>query len=524
MQELRSLGFLFYDESRDLFDFHPILRSYLYGQLISSGGTGVHKLAAQYFEAMPKPEKVVTLEDLTPVIEHYHHMVKAGNYDEAHDLFENRISKPTYFQLAAYHLQIELLKELFPGGEIDGQLPLLKKESGQAHSLNELANAYAFSGQPAKAVPLYLLQNKLREKGDDKKNLAIGLENTALMAQVYIGQLSAGAGHLRKSIALCSEIKAELWEAVGRQELGRVLAYQGNTCAEEELAKSTAYDERTKDYQGLSLDFAHRSLSALFQARLATVLPQKENSSQKHSRMALHQARQALRFVEKYAKKDYPKPRDFVQAYWLLGEALIQSASGAKYSEPLKFKIPFYDDYFQQVVETVTVTNSAKTDLIAAGRCIHEALRRCRKANMVEFEPDILLAHVRLDVVQSKPPDETLLKEAFEIALRSGYRLKLADLHLFCGQVLLHLKDKKSLLGLTATEHLQKTKEYALDMSEFSHLYSPVKSTADEFYKDIPEYEMLKRGMTHKERIKNGYWIAYQIAEILEKQPTNDTN
>jgi hypothetical protein len=51
-----------------------------------------------------------------------------------------------------------------------------------------------------------------------------------------------------------------------------------------------------------------------------------------------------------------------------------------------------------------------------------------------------------------------------------------------------------------------------------------VKATADEFYKDIPEYDMLKRGMTHEERIKNGYWIAYQIAEKLLKEPTLSTN
>jgi hypothetical protein len=104
-----------------------------------------------------------------------------------------------------------------------------------------------------------------------------------------------------------------------------------------------------------------------------------------------------------------------------------------------------------------------------------------------------------------------------EIALRSGYRLSLPDLLLFCGQVLLQFKEKKSLLGLTAAEHLQKTKEYALDVSEFSHLYVSVKSPADDFYKDIPEYEMLKRGMTDEERTRNGYWVAYQIAEILEK-------
>ncbi|MDQ1353247.1 MAG: hypothetical protein QG657_3553, partial [Acidobacteriota bacterium] len=87
---------------------------------------------------------------------------------------------------------------------------------------------------------------------------------------------------------------------------------------------------------------------------------------------------------------------------------------------------------------------------------------------MVDYEPDILLALARLDVAQNKPPDETLLKETREIAQRSGFRLVLTNLHLFCGQVLLQSKNMKSLLGLTAAEHLQKTKEYALDVSDIS--------------------------------------------------------
>jgi hypothetical protein len=100
----------------------------------------------------------------------------------------------------------------------------------------------------------------------------------------------------------------------------------------------------------------------------------------------------------------------------------------------------------------------------------------------------------------------------------NGYRLKLADLHLFCGQVLLELKEKTTLLGLNAYDHLQKTKDYALDVSEFSHLYQ---SPDTDFYKGIPEYQMLKRGMTQEERIHNGYYVAYKIAETLEKQFTS---
>ncbi|MDQ1354091.1 MAG: hypothetical protein QG657_4400, partial [Acidobacteriota bacterium] len=495
----------------------------------------------RYFRALPESQKVVSLEDLTPLIELFHHMAKAGKYDEAFNLFYGRMYKPCFYRFSAYHLIIELLMEILPGGEIDGRMSLLKEAAYQACTLNYLANSYSLSGQPTNAVPLYLLNNKLQEKDDNKKNLAIGLGNAA-GDQMSIGQLSTASGHLRKNIAFDREIKDEFYETYGHLELGRLLAFQGRATtygvslnpsldgsanAEEEFAKSTAYFEKTNNYQGLSVTSAYRSLSALMQVRLAAAQQGMENLVLKHSREALHQARQALTFSEETIKTQYPVPRDFVQAYWLLGEVLIcygmNRSAGAKNIDPLEFEILFYDEYFQWVVETEIVTTVKP--LTAAGHCLHEAICRCRKANMVDIEPDILLALVRFDVAQNKPPDETLLKEAFEIALRSGYRRVLADLHLFCGQVLLQFKDMKSLLGLTAVEHLQKTKEYALDVSDISHLYSPVKTTADDFYKGIPEYDMLKRGLTDEERIQNGYWVAYQIAETLLKEShSNATN
>ncbi|MCP5103378.1 MAG: hypothetical protein GY950_08365, partial [bacterium] len=214
LQGLGRMGFLFYDAGADRFDFHPVMRSFLYRLLVTegaSGGTEVHTLAVEYFKALPKPEKVVTLEDLAPVIELYHHLVKAGKFDEAIVLFRDRMHDPCYFQLSAYHLIIELLQPLFPGGDCANGLPRLEKESAQAWTLNELANTYALSGRPAKAVPLELLQCKLYEKNDDKKNLAASLGNVAHQ-QFIIGQLSASTAHLRKSIALCREIKDEYEE------------------------------------------------------------------------------------------------------------------------------------------------------------------------------------------------------------------------------------------------------------------------------------------------------------------------
>ncbi|MGH7456205.1 MAG: hypothetical protein ACRENG_32935 [bacterium] len=118
------------------------------------------------------------------------------------------------------------------------------------------------------------------------------------------------------------------------------------------------------------------------------------------------------------------------------------------------------------------------------------------------------------------------VKEAREIAERAGYRLVLADIHLFCAEVGLerqkvNSKEQKeknntnSFLGLSIEEHLQKAKEYALDISEYAHLYQ---SQDPHFYDGIPEAAMLKRGMTEQERIDNGYWVAYQIALAMEQR------
>lgn len=522
MQGLRDLGFLFYDETADRFDFHPIMRSFLYDRLTSAGGDGeqVHSLAVEYFQTMPEPERVVTLEDLTPMIELYHHLVKAGKFDEALDLFSNTINERTYFQLSAYHLSIELLNQLFPEGDCADGLPRLKKETDQALTSNMLANAYALSGHPTKAVPLYFQYIRLSEKNDEKTDIAIGLGAAAYVAQSLIGQLSAAAAHIRKRIVLCREVGDEFQEAVGHKDLGRVLTFQGRAKdAEEELDISFKLYEKSNRVQSLSIVSAYRSLSTLLQARLAAVLgvlTGKENRALVQSREVLKQARRALAFAEKTTKNQFPYPHDFVQAYWLLGEALIQGyVSRSPINVLDSFEIPFYDEYFQQQTHAVDVEKGHEP--AAAEQCLHEALRRCRKTNMVLEEPDILLALARLDRVKhggKRAPDLTHLTEAMEIAQRAGYRRVLADLHLFCAEVLLS-NPADTLLGFTAAEHLTKAKDYALDVSEFSHLYQ---SPNPDFYNGIPEYEMLKRGMTEKERRENGYRVAYQVAEALEKK------
>ena len=113
----------------------------------------------------------------------------------------------------------------FPDGE--DKPPRLQKEDDQAWTLAALANSYSFNGQPRQAVPLFEMQIAIREKQDDKKNLAIGLGNLANRHR-DLGALRDAEANLRRRIALCREIGDEFREAIGQQNLGRCWPIAGH--------------------------------------------------------------------------------------------------------------------------------------------------------------------------------------------------------------------------------------------------------------------------------------------------------
>ena len=380
LHDLVERGVLHFDAKDRKFDLHPIVRHYAYDRLTAADKQGTHAQLADYFAAVPAPQKATALADLAPVIELYHHLVRAGKLDEACDLlFERLVPNPLHFQFGAYQLCVELLRALFLDGE--DKPPRLKKESDQAWTLNALANSYALSGQSRYAVPLLEMQNVICEKAGDKKNLAIGLGNVA-DDQLKIGELSAAQRNLRRRIDLCREIADEFKEAIGHQELGRILSYRGAwEEAEQELAISTKYWEKTNDYDGLCIDNAYRSLLLLLQ---------------KDSLHAIAYAKKSLDAWEKDAKVSYPTPRTLVRTLWLLGSAYRMN-----------------------------------NELTLAEEALSKALQLCRQINAVADEADILLDVARLRYVKGDFKDaQEKASEALVIAERSGYVLVGADVHL----------------------------------------------------------------------------------------------
>jgi tetratricopeptide (TPR) repeat protein len=437
LQELIDRGLLF--RAGDRYDLHPIVRQYAYGRL--GDKKGVHSRLRDYFAAVPalEKDKVRSLEDLAPVIELYHHTVGAGRFDEACSLLRDRlVPDPLHFRFGAYQAMIQLKRALFPDGE--DLPPRLKKKSDQGWTLNALANSYSFSGQPRNAVRAFEGAVGLAGKLGNKKNVAIGLGNLAL-DQVRLGELAAAEASLRRSVELSREVGDEFGEAVGHLEVGRLLAYRGASHeAAQELDAALASFEKLTQPQSQCIVWAYRALRALLMG---------------DAEAARAAARQARELADEVARTVHPFERDIIRAEWLLGAALVALASG----------------------------NKERQDeaLAEAERHLTEALNRCRRINMVDYEPDILLAWARWHRARGNAPQaQEHAEEALAIADRCEYRLAQADAHNLLARLALEAGDQPA-----ARQHAQIAKERA-ECDGPPHCYQPALDEAERLLKAAP--------------------------------------
>jgi tetratricopeptide (TPR) repeat protein len=386
------------------FDMHPIVRHYAYDKFAAPNKTDAHTRLVNYFEAVPTPQTVTTLEDLAPVIELYHHMVRAGNVKEALRLFIDRFGEAIHFQFGNYELEIELLSSLFKDNQF--KQSKLEDESNAAFSLHQLANAYSLSGQPRQAAIVWATGIPLAEKLGEKKNVAIGLQALASVALLPIGALSEAERNHRRCIDMYSEVMDEYDEASFHLGLGRVLSYCGAWQeAEQEFSKSLEITEEKSQIQTQGSIWSYRAQLNLLIAR-SNPQTQIENLKSALSNVeasAIECSKRALDLADETAQKYYSFPRDYIRAYWLLGSAY-----------------------------------RANNDLTLAEENLSKALNLCRQINMVDHEADILLDLARLRCAQGDFKDaQEKASEALMITERSGYVLQGADVNLFLASLAL---------------------------------------------------------------------------------------
>lgn len=408
LYDLQARGLLQRDIAHNRYDLHPIVRRYCYDRLTDK--TGVHTRLSDYFAKIPTPDEnnVRSIEDIAPVIELYHHTARAGHYDKALELFRNRLADLLFYRLGAYQTLIELLRALFPNGEENP--PQIKDELDRAWTLNQLANPYGFSGQPRRALQLYEQAIPIWEKSANKNSIVVGLLAVSILAYIPLGQLEIAEQFLRRTVKVSAEIKNAMREARGHQELGRLLALR------------SAFDEAEKEFESaLELlgdalqDQWWKGTSWLYRAQSALL------------RHDVPQAIEAAREAHRLKDIEFPGigkvERDIIVAEWLLGASSVMEGKSL---------------------------GDAYTHLT-------EALTRCRRINLVEIEPDILLALAHWYRAQRNAQEaQAHAEEALAIADRSEYRLKQAEIHNFLAHLALDAGNREA-----AREHAETARERA---------------------------------------------------------------
>lgn len=381
---------------------HPIVRRYAYQRL--GNKVEVHTRLAKYYLPISEQvseQSVACISEVSPVIESYHHLVGAGMYEVARLLYHDKLTGMLYFRFAAYHTCIELLSCLFLNGE--DELPVFTRDDKNSWAIMELANAYSISGQPQRSLSLFaranalIQRNAVATKGEAwsavaQRSLAIGLCNTASFAEIPLGKLESANESIRHAIDLSLGNGDRYQEAVGYAWLGYLCSLKGlHRDAKRYLTSAQSVVDLSETTWG-AITRAFRSRDCLLKG---------------DAKGALAAARRARQLSLENIRKGLYCERDIIRVEALIGTALTKLCEeGFSYDE-----------------------SESRLSLM-------EALNRCRRVNMVDHEPSILLAlaqwhHFKADREQARE----LATDALLLANRCEYRLDQADIHNFLAQL-----------------------------------------------------------------------------------------
>lgn len=413
LERLRQRQLVLFDRERARFDLHPVVRGWAYGQLLDR--EAVHERLASHFRpfadgvvpggtrgrdielravtsalAQLAMRRVESLEDLAPVVELYHHTVGAGRYDDAWELFRDRLYELLTYRFGAHRTSIELLSALV--GEGGAAEPRLAEARARAGALNDLGNSYSLAGEPRRALPLLAKAVELGCGALDRGPSAVALLNLALN-HFYLGELAAAAAALARALAECEEADDRFHHAIATLETGRLLACRSEAEAARRLL--AAGDAALAALPGVG---QARSLAQAYLAGAALLAGEPEA------------AEEAARTAVELAGEGYA--RDEVRARWLLGSALVARAAGEpERREPL---------------------------LAEAGTEIAAGLELCRRIDAAFHESNLLLASARWHRLGGRPePARADVEQALAIADRCEYRLNQAEAHELLAQLAL---------------------------------------------------------------------------------------
>jgi tetratricopeptide (TPR) repeat protein len=227
LTELEDRGLVGWDKAVNRYDLHPIVRGVVWQALNAHARRDIYGALHSYFDAAPRPpawRQVERFEDLTSGIELFHTLIGLDRYEDAFVVFRDHLSDATLYRLSVSRQQAELLEQLFPDGV--ETLPLLARARRQSYTLNSLAQAYHYSGEPGRAEPLFRRSIEIDEQEKDEKNASVALCNFSNVLR-FSGHLHAAETAARRALGMCREQSDQFQEGISLGWAGLALAACG---------------------------------------------------------------------------------------------------------------------------------------------------------------------------------------------------------------------------------------------------------------------------------------------------------
>lgn len=393
-EALRTLvkrSLISFERSRGTFDMHPILRRYSYERLIDK--QAVHAcIRDYYFAALPVTAyyPIHKVEDLSSIIEFFHHTIQAGLYEEAYHLYVDRLNRELD-TLGAFQIEVALLEGfLQKGKEFDLSLKDIEQ---QKIILSQLGIALGFLGQTRRA--LTFLQTRVRleatSKNDDESGTINTIGNIAFF-KMRLGDLAGAENDQRQSIVHAEKSHDTVAQAYGYMRLGLIFTYTGRFDeAREALSISHSVFNRLRNKGGESILWNYRTIRARLMGDFS---------------LAMVCSRRALRLATSSSEE-----RQIVRSKNSLAAVLLDIARERSEERRNRF-------------------------LTEAELLLTEALTRCRQSDLVELEASILLNWARWHRFEGDLQlTKSMAEQALDIATRCEYRLEQAEIYNFLGRL-----------------------------------------------------------------------------------------
>jgi predicted MPP superfamily phosphohydrolase len=394
LRELIDRNLITFDQEQGLYNLHPVIREYAYKNLIDK--ESIHSQLRDFYLSASNPSSVKSIEDLKDTIELYHHTVKACLYDEALEIYSEKLNRVLYYQLGAFQIIIKLLKGLFPDGE--DSPPRLEKKNNQGWVLNSLALCYGNVGQLRHAESIFSIALPFAQNEKDKATAFANLSDI----QLNLGELKAAEESLHLKIGISKSLNDIKGESVARMLLSRILAYCGDLVKankELEIANNQTIVLQKEDRSRLA------NTNLFLYRTLVNLIASKENP--KYISLSLRTARKALQAAKSEFRKQEPI---LINVKLSLSLALL-----ATY---------------------INKSSKKKENIEEAEKYLQEVSISSHNINMLELEPDILIAWSILYIERGDIPQAKFsAKDALFIAERCELRLKQAEIHNFLAQL-----------------------------------------------------------------------------------------